>query len=319
MTDQQFFHPEEFQEMAINYGKEIDDQNIEITGILYEETSDGLVEIERKLAILSHGRITQRKFEKLKTGKRYLWNVLAKTSAGNEGSICEIPFASSKFPSFKDKIQGLTLSVRDPGFPVSSDTIRLDVISSEPLEYFSGSFLAIFAAKNQANQTDKTTGPKPTKVDNPFEKGHQYFTRIEAPFIPTGNYSFLRELQNNFLPYGQTIRLECQIDDLPEAQSNADPRDKFIDVEVFTKDEVQLQIVNGLINYHLLSTVKDDYLDYQQLQPGPPAYYAGCESLYNGEIPNYQVGNYPVIFKYFIPVFNTYSQSRKIIDFQIED
>ena len=321
IREQAYFHKDEFDRIALDFGKEIPVGDHRFQSVL-SEVSNGRSKERSRTAISATGsRLEQVVFPMLRNAAEYLWTVEAITATGHQAVICQLPFRTSRYATFADKLNGLTIA------PVSLNSVSDDGAmplvpnqSEEDLEYLSGdeisAFLADQASEVQASPKGKV--PKSKSATEGSFPGRNYLTRFVSAHQPAVQYPYFSLVQR-FIPYQSTQVFECEVDDSSMAQQNANPGHANQVVRVFGKEEILQTIDHGKINYQIYQEYLQDVIRFRELKPDIPAHYADCIAVdvKSGPIPKYIPGKYFLKAGYFIPVFEVYSSSRRDIEFTV--
>ena len=324
MINQQYFHKDEFDQMMISYGKDLPLQTgMTLNSYLFKSDDGNFIKVEESKCEIDKIGIVQNTFNSLENSNLYRWILRVTSGAGKSADIATIDFATSKYALFSDKVKNA--SIVAPAFDSEGNdvTLPLVVLSSEPLESFSGNVNTAFIANQMEDEA-----PSPTAGDikdlkgtkNKIVNGTAYLSRAFSTFKPTLPYDYFQEIYEGHIPYGSTVEINCIVDDgSPDDQIKAKPADavQYHKMEAWT--DKLLSLDKDTIWYNILEDFRRDHFDFLTAKPSIPPYYVDCENYSKGNIPYYKPSLYVIKLRYYLPGFEHYSATSINMDFRIEE
>ncbi len=327
IKNQQYFHSKEWAQMIIDFGKELPNTEQKWWSVIYELRNGHEIEIERNPIEFTNGKIIIDTPKSLKDQRDYLWKIAGIKSQENETVLIELPFHTSKYSTFNQKMKNLTIESPRRLEDFARFSGPLPLLAShpeEPLEFWSGDELTLLLSDHSPRGPALPVGKEHLKhkKDSGLNqtKGANYLTRILTGFRASKSYPYFMEIFE-FIPYDETVTFECQADDRdPFSQTNMDPDSGYFEVEVFEKMPELIQVADDTLQYDIYQEFLRDQRELEYLKPEIPNHYADCSALRikSGALPWYTPGQYFLTMKYFIPGFEKYSGSSARIEFTID-
>jgi len=341
---QEYFHIDEYDEIIMDFGKEIPtsgatfSSRLEVKGSpagsgsqtsqsqasvgrgdgsgpssssnnSNSSSSSWQLQEEGNIAFSSDGKkLEQDAFTLWQPNREYRWIIKATLDSGEEEDIIELQFNTSKFRTFQDKAEHLSFK----------NASLVNTTSAIPIEL----------------QSD----------DEPVETFGNNLTRATYVFDKSSSNGYLSEVWYSWVPYGACKYFQCQgeFDDFilePTGGNNDNYQYTFLSIPVGNFSEVPMPRGSGdnAFSYHIRPTLMSKYnsivstaassnlmqcqdtglltnCSSQQTSQGPNE-NQDPQSSYN--FPKYKNTKYPVKLKYYIPGFKRYSSSERTVQFSV--